>query len=539
MNSAHEGECGVSETVTGENGMVTAPHRAAAEAGAAVLAEGGNAVEAMIAMAATIAVVYPHMTGIGGDAFAVIAAPGRPPLAVEACGAAGALATRMHYEKKGYHALPTRGVDAAITVPGAVSAWQTMAEAAASLGGRMPRGDLLGDAIRRAGEGSAVTRSHARMLGEHREALAAVPGFAATFMADGKPQEAGAILRQERLADTLDRIAQAGFADFYRGDIAVALGADLEEAQAVVTRDDLRRHEARLREPLKLATADGTLYNTPPPTQGLASLIILGLFDRLKVKRGESFEHLHGLIEAAKRANAVRDRHVTDPRHGEDVTRFLDAVRLDEEARAIDMKRAGTMTPAEPKGDTVWMGAIDRKGIAVSFIQSLYWEFGSGFVSRRTGVLFQNRGASFSLDRDAVNPLMPGRKPFHTLNPAFARFNDGRAMVYGSMGGDAQPQFQSAVFTRIARFGMQPGDALAAPRWRVGRTWGSDMAGVVVEDGLDTDVLTALTRAGHELTVLPERYSDSMGHAGAVVREARGRIFGAADPRSDGAAVGG
>jgi gamma-glutamyltranspeptidase/glutathione hydrolase len=529
----------MSETVTGEKGMVTAPHRAASEAGAAVLAEGGNAVEAMIAMAATIAVVYPHMTGIGGDAFAVIAAPGRPPLAVDACGAAGALATRKRYEDKGYDTLPPRGVDAALTVPGAISAWQLMAEAATGLGGRMPRGELLGDAVRRAREGGIVTRSHARMLAEHHAALGAVPGFATTFLIDGYAPEVGAVFRQERLADTLGHIAHAGYDDFYRGDVAAELAADLDAARAPVSRDDLRRHEARLREPLKLAAADGTLYNTPPPTQGVASLILLGLFDRLQVARGESFEHLHGLIEAAKRANAVRDRFVTDPAYGEDVTRFLDPAWLDGEALTIDLKRAGALMPANPAGDTVWMGAIDRNGIAVSFIQSLYWEFGSGFVSGRTGVLFQNRGASFSLDPAALNPLMPGRKPFHTLTPGLARFRDGRTMVYGSMGGDAQPQFQAEVFTRIARFGMEPGDAVAAPRWRVGRTWGSYAPGVAVEEGLDPDVLAALERAGHDVTVLAERYSDSMGHAGAIVRTAKGRVSGAADPRSDGAAAGG
>ena len=529
----------MTETVTGEKGMVTAPHRAAAEAGAAVLAEGGNAIEAMIAMAATIAVVYPHMNGIGGDAFAVIAAPRREPLAIAGCGAAGALATRDYYEGKGYHALPTRGVDAALTVPGAVSAWQAMAEAATGLGGRMPCRELLGDAIRRAREGSTVTRSHARMLAEHREALEAVPGFAAAFLPDCKAPEAGALFRHARLADTLDRLAHAGLDDFYRGDVAAELAVDLEAARALVTRQDLRHHEARLREPLKLATVDGTLYNTPLPTQGLASLILLGLFDRLKVARGESFEHLHGLIEAAKRASAVRDRYVTDPAYGEDVSRFLTPAWLSDEAKTIDPKRAGRMTPAAPDGDTVWMGAIDRNGVAVSFIQSLYWEFGSGFVSARTGVLFQNRGASFSLDPEATNPLMPGRKPFHTLTPGLARFNDGRTMVYGSMGGDAQPQFQAAVFTRIARFGMEAGDAVGAPRWRVGRTWGSEAPGVTVEDGLDPDIVVALERAGHEVTVLAEGYSDSMGHAGAVVRTAKGRISGAADPRSDGAAVGG
>ncbi len=188
----------MNETVVGEKGMVTAPHRAAAEYGAEVLAEGGNAIEAMIAAAATIAVTYPHMNGIGGDAFFLIAEPGKPPLVIDACGAAGSLATAARYEKAGYHQIPARGPDAALTVAGAVSGWGLAAEAAASLGGRLPRRDLLADAIRRAREGIAVTRSHAQLMAEHRDALEAVPGFAAHFFVDGKPPEAGALFRQTK-----------------------------------------------------------------------------------------------------------------------------------------------------------------------------------------------------------------------------------------------------------------------------------------------------------------------------------------------------
>ena len=183
------------------------------------------------------------------------------------------------------------------------------------------------------------------------------------------------------------------------------------------------------------------------------------------------------------------------------------------------------------------MCAVDADGLAVSFIQSLYWEWGSGVVLPATGICWQNRGISFSLDPASPNPLMPGRKPFHTLNPALARFNDGRVMPYGSMGGDGQPQFQSAVFTRHARFGMELGDAIDAPRWRLGRTWGRDNVGVTLESRFDPDLVTALERAGHAVFPLKEDYSDSLGHAGAIVRRADGRLFGASDPRSDGAAV--
>ena len=526
----------MNETVVGEKGMAVAPHSAAAESAVEVMRAGGNAVEAMIAAAATIAVVYPHMHGIGGDAFFLIAEPGRLPRVIDACGGAGARATIERYSKAGYHLLPSRGPLAALTVAGAVSGWAMAMEAAASLGGRLSRRDLLGQAIGLAREGVPGSPSQWRKTIGNVDELKDVPGFAAHFLADGKAPEIGTRLVQPRLAETLDQLAHAGYGDFYRGDVAIEIAADLEEVGSPVTRDDLRRHEARLREPLSLKLDDCTLFNTPPPTQGLASLIILGLFDRLGVKRGESFDHIHGLMEATKRAFAVRDREVTDPGFGGDVKRFLETGWLDKEADAIDRRHAAPWAGGVD-GDTIYMAVIDGSGLAVSFIQSLYWEWGSGVVLPRTGIVWQNRGASFSLDPASANPLAPGRKPFHTLNPAFARFRDGRVMPYGTMGGDGQPQFQAAVFTRYARFGMELGEAIDAPRWRLGRSWGRDDAGVTLEARFDPDLITALERAGHAIVLLPDAYSDSLGHAAAIVRRADGRLFGAADPRSDGAAV--
>ncbi|MCB1486801.1 MAG: gamma-glutamyltransferase, partial [Bauldia sp.] len=480
---------------------------------------------------------YPHMNGIGGDAFFLIAEPGKPPRAIDACGRSGTLATIERYQKQGHDEIPHRGAEAALTVAGAVSGWLLASEVATALGGRIPRGELLEAAIRQAKEGSPVTRSFVSCIANDRSSLTSVPGFADHFMEDGKPPEIGALFVQERLADTLDHLARAGFADFYRGDVAAEIAVDLEEAGSYVTREDLRRQEARLTGPLSVPLADATLFNTPPPTQGLASLIILAIFDRLGVQRGESFEHIHGLIEAAKRAFEVRDREIRDPDHAGEIARYLEAGWLDEAASRIDMKRAAAWPAGNGDGDTIWMGAIDGNGLAVSFIQSLYWEFGSGIVLPGTGIVWQNRGISFSLDPRAANPLHPGRKPFHTLNPAFARFKDGRNMVYGSMGGDGQPQFQSAIFTRYARFGMEPGDAIAAPRWRWGRTWGEGTAGVEVENRFDPDLLTSLERAGHMVNVLDVPYSDGMGHAGMIIRRADGRLMGASDPRCDGEAV--
>jgi oxamate amidohydrolase len=527
----------MNETVIGEKGMIVAPHRAASEAGTEVLREGGNALEAIIAAAATISVVYPHMNSIGGDAFFLIAEPGKPVRAIDACGAAGSLASCERYRKKGYDLVPTRGADAALTVAGAVSGWSLAYEAAKGLGGRLSRRDLLGDAVGRAREGIVVTRSQSEMAAENRDDLHDAPGFAKHFLVDGKAPEIGSLLVMERLSDTLDQLAHAGFEDFYRGDIAATIAADLEELGSPVTRGDLARHEARLTTPLTLKLEDAALHNTGAPTQGLASLIVLGLFDRLGVTRGEDFDHIHGLIEATKRAFAVRDAEITDPFFVDDLKNFLEPDWLDREALRIDSQSAAPWGRAGADGDTVWMGAIDRDGLSVSFIQSIFWEYGSGVVLPRTGILWQNRGSSFSLDPRSLNPLIPGRKPFHTLNPPLARFDDGRTMTYGSMGGDGQPQFQSALFTRYARFGMELGDAIDAPRWRLGRRPGEETAELIVENRFDPDLIAALARAGHEIEVLDRDYADDMGHAGAIVRRPDGRLFGASDPRSDGAAI--
>jgi gamma-glutamyltranspeptidase/glutathione hydrolase len=530
----------MSETVAGEKGMVTAPHRAAADVGAEILRAGGNAVEAMIAMAAAIAVVYPHMTGIGGDAFWIISEPGRPPKGIDGAGRAGAKATIAAYRKKGYDAVPPRGGDAALTVAGAVSTWEMAQEIATALGGRIPRRDLLAGAVAAAADGIPVTSSFKSLAEENLEELAATHGFAAHYLVDGKVPELGARLKAEKLRDTLEHLARVGFADFYHGDVAAEIAADLEIAGSPVTRGDLIVQSASLVTPLSVEITGATVFNMPPPTQGVASLIILGLFDRLKVKRAESFEHIHGLIEATKRAWVIRDREVADPLFSGDLKPYLEPAWLDAEAELIDRRHAAPYPPGDPRGDTVWMGAIDKDGRAVSMIQSIYFEFGSGVVLPRTGMVWHNRGVGFSLDPRSHRALAPGRKPFHTLNPPLARFRDGRTMTYGSMGGDGQPQFQAAIFTRFL-LGAEPGEAIDRPRWRWGRTWGRDRGSdsvVEMESRFDPDLLIALERAGHELMILDRPYANAMGHAGMIVRRPDGRCLGASDPRSDGAAVG-
>lgn len=529
----------VNESVHASTGIVAAPHHLAAEAGREVLAEGGNAVEAALAAAAAIAVVYPHMNHLGGDGFWLIREPSGKVRYIEACGFAAAGATIAHYRDLGYDALPTRGPLAALTVPGAVSGWAAAGAIARAHGGRMSLPRLLERAVHHAREGVAVSASQARLSAEKKAELETVPGFAAAFLPDGKVPEAGALQRQPRLADTLDHLGRAGLRDFYEGDISRELAADLEQIGSPLRRADLAAYGAIERAPLKVKVGAATVYNAPPPTQGIASLLILALFSRLGVNRAEGFEHLHGLIESTKRAFMIRDKVVCDFDHvPEDLAALLADARLDQEAGAIDARQALPWPRPAQKGDTIWLGAADKSGLAVSYIQSIFFEFGSGCVLPATGVLMQNRGASFSLDPKALNPLVPGRRPFHTLNPALAVLGDGRVMAYGTMGGEGQPQTQAAVFSRHALFGVPLGEAIARPRWLLGRTWGSSVTNLRLENRFDPDLVDRLRRAGHDLEVLAEPFSDTMGHAGVVIIHKDGHLEGAHDPRADGGAAG-
>ena len=524
-------------TLSAVGGMHVAPHHLAAQAGRDVLREGGNAIEAMVAAAAAIAVVYPHMNAIGGDGFWLIHEPGKPPVAIDACGSAAGLATRDFYA--GDSVIPPRGPKAALTVAGTIGGWAKALEVAAPWGQALPLSRLLSDAIHHAEKGVPVTAGQSELTAQKLPGLKDVPGFADAFLVNGAPPPAGYLLRQPALANTLRTLVEHGLDDFYRGSIAELMARELQSLGSPLRQSDFAAYAAQLVQPLAVRLADATVYNLPPPTQGLAALMILGLFDRLGVKEGESFAHLHGLVEATKRAFRVRERVVTDPRRlPADPQSFLTAGSLDALAAEIDPTRALPWPDPAAAGDTIWMGAVDAQGRAVSFIQSVYWEFGSGVVLRDTGVTLQNRGSSFSLDPRALNVLEPGRKPFHTLNPSLAHFDDGRVMPYGTMGGEGQPQTQAAVFTRYARFGQTLQQAITAPRWLLGRTWGDVSTSLKLESRFDPTLIQALKDAGHQVELLPEAYSDTMGHAGALVRHSDGLIEGAADPRSDGLVAG-
>jgi len=519
-------------TPRGTQGMVVAPHHLAAQAGLAVLREGGNAVEAMVAAASTVAVVYPHMNSIGGDNFWLIAEPAKAPVAIMACGGAGERATADFY--RGHSSIPPRGPLAANTVAGAISGWDAALAVSKRWGGRLPLSRILADAISYGRHGAPVTVSQHKNTTAKLPELKDVPGYAGQFLVNGQPPAVASLFRQPRLAATLERLARAGLDDFYRGETAAANAAELARVGSPVTAADLRAHRAVETAPLRVDLRCGVVYNVPPPTQGLASLMILGVFDRLGCAEAEGFRFLHGLVESTKQAFLVRDRVVTDPAYmTDDPAGFLTDSRLAEMAGRIDPQRALPWPAPAQGGDTVWLGVVDGQGRAVSLIQSIYWEFGSGVVLGDTGVLWQNRGVSFSLSETALNVLRPGRKPFHTLNPAMAQLGDGRLMVYGTMGGEGQPQTQAAIFARHVLFGQELQAAVTAPRWLLGRTWGAASTNLKLESRFDPSVIEALRKAGHDVEVMAP-FTDIMGHAGGIVRHPSSVLEGAADPRGDG-----
>ena len=519
-------------TARSARGMVVSPHHLASQAGLDVLKDGGDAVAAAVAVAACLAVVYPHMTGIGGDGFWLIAEPDGQTRAIDACGRSATKAALPLYA--GLASIPRRGPLAANTVAGTISGWAAALENSRA---PPPLARLLRDAIHYADAGTFVTCNWAAVAAT--AGLRAQPGaYVDFFEPEGRPLREGERLTQRALASTLRQLADEGLDSFYRGDLAQVIAAELAALGSPLGLEDFREHAVARPQALSISLAGARLFNTAPPTQGLASLLILALFDRLRLDRREpegGFAHIHGLVEATKQAFLIRDAHVGDPAWMTLKPQALldDAAALDAMAARIDPQRALPWPQPASGGDTTWFAAIDSEGRAASVIQSVYFEFGSGVVLPRTGIVWQNRGASFRLAEGGWNALKPRRKPFHTLNPALARFEDGRLMAYGTMGGEGQPQTQAAVFTRYSHFGVPLQQAITAPRWLLGRAWGDPSATLKLEDRFEPSLYEQLRAAGHAVELVAP-FETMMGHAGAIVRHSDGSLEGASDPRSDG-----
>lgn len=532
-------------------GIVTSPNYLASQAGLEILRKGGTAVDAAIATASTLAVVYPQMCTLGGDNFWLIYNAKTGELkALNASGRSGEKATIDFYKSKGVSKIPSRGYLAANTVPGVVSGWGAAYEYSKE-GMKSPLRwkDLLASATDYADKGFPVSTSLAFWSkintnpgdSEFRN-LQRFDAFRKTYLhPDGSPYTVGQVMRLPELAGTLRRLADKGSKEFYTGDIAKRIVADLQANGGMLTLSDFAAHKADWVKPIYADYRGYKAANFPPNTQGMASLEILNVLNNFDVKAmGEgTADYYHALIEATKEAFADRDKYLSDPDFVKIPLDYLLSPQhgKDQAARIRMDKAAEKLTPLDPKGDTIWLGVVDSDGNAVSLIQSIYHDFGSAIVAGGTGVLLQNRGSFFSLDPNHVNHLEPRKRTFHTLNPAMLLKNGKPFLVYGTMGGEGQPQTQAAIVTRVVDFGMTPQEAISAPRLLYGRTWGAASNDLKLEGRIPKNVVDELHRRGHPVRSV-EDYTDTMGHAGAIlVDQTSGVLQGATDPRGDGLAA--
>ncbi len=512
--------------------LVTTPHPDATYAGLAILRAGGNAIEAALAAAAMLCVVYPHMTGLGGDACWLVARDGAEPLGILGIGqAAAARPPNM--------GLALRGPAAAFTTAGAVDSWRLAHRfSRESWAGALDWPAVLGPAIARAEEGYAVTQSQAFWHKSHREELDCQPGFKEAFKCGDGGLETGSSQRQSALAATLTQIAESGPRSFYEGPLATRLAAGLRAAGSVLTQADLKATRAAYVTPLAVPYRHGEAFNLPPPTQGVTALQILRLLNRFDIPRAprDDTRYYVLLIEAIKTALADRNRFVADPAFVPvPVHTMLGRAPPADEVTGTDT--LDTEHPART-GDTVWVGVRDPAGGSVSLIQSLFFDFGSGVVVGDTGVLWHNRGAAFSTASGHPNAWAPGKRPLHTLSPALYRKNSKVRAIYGSQGGDGQPQALAHILTRLVDFGLDPLAALAGPRIHVGPTFLDSRKGIKIESDAGARVIGDLQQFGYPIEIV-SALNAGTGQAGAItINESGNLLLGAHDPRSEGLCLG-
>jgi len=538
--------------VRAERGMIATPHYLASATGLETLRRGGSAVDAAIAANAVLCVAYPHMAGLGGDAFFLIQSRGSDVEALNASGPAAALASRDYYRERGYNdAIPSRGPLAALTVPGAVEGWR----AAHERHGKLSWQSLFDDAIRLARDGVAVARSLEEWLAKDVPVLQGHPDAARQFLPGGSAPREGDRLRNAGLARSFEVLASQGARDgFYEGEIAERMCSAISSDDSPLRPDDFATFHAEWVQPLSTSYRGLDAWEFPPNTQGFAALEILNILEGYDIDAfGDgTADYYHHAAEAVKVALADRDAWVTDPNYLDiPLDRLTSKDFADERRALIRPEQAMVMEDVAPglnpqglrgsdgaEGDTCYVCVVDDDGLAVSLIQSIYHDFGSGVVAGDTGIIPQNRGSFFSLDDNHVNRLEPGKRTFHTLIPALLTRDGSTELVYGAMGGEGQPQTHAALVTRLVDFGYDVQQAIEAPRWLMGRTWGTQSKDLSLEGRVSDGVIRELERRGQPVKMLAD-WDDNMGHAQAIrVDSAGGFLEGGADPRGDGFALG-
>lgn len=516
--------------VIAENGMAATSHPLATASALDILRQGGNAVDAALAASATLVVVEPHMTGIGGDCFVILAEPDGSVHGLNGSGRAPAGADAARLRAEGFAAMPEFGPHS-VTVPGAIKAWETLH----ARFGALPFDRLFADAIRYAGEGYAV---HARVAADwagQASELAGDDGASRHYLVDGKAPALGSRHRIPALATTLRRIASEGASAFYEGEIAAEIASTVRAKGGTLSEDDLAGVTADWVELISTPYAGYDILEIPPNGQGITALILLNVMDRLGAGSlgPDSAERYHLQIEAARLAYSVRDHMVADPRAmtvspatllSRHYTAAL-AERFDPARRNPDIT-----PPKVPVSDTVYLTVVDRDRRAVSFINSVYDSFGSRIVTPKSAIALQNRGACFTLREGHPNEYGPSKRPMHTIIPAMAMKNGRPAISFGVMGGAYQPMGHAHVFSNLADHGMDPQQALDHARL----FWGEDHV-LEAEAGIPGEVRASLADKGHALRAAAKPHG---GGQVIVIDEKNGFLIGGSDPRKDGLALG-
>jgi gamma-glutamyltranspeptidase len=523
------------------HGLVASPHYLASQAGVDILKKGGSAVDAAIATNAVLNVVYPHMCGIGGDAFWLIFDAGKEDLAfLNASGRSPYGANTDYFKKSGMSSIPLRGL-LPVTVPGAVDGWFE----AHSRYGKLSMPHLLEPAIGYAREGYPITHIFSFKIHEAAPELSRFPTSKNLFLPGGKVPKPGELLINRGLANSLEKIAHEGRDVFYEGEIARKIVKFSEENGGLLSEKDFEDTKSTWGKPISTTYRDYTVFETAPNSQGLAALMILNLLEEYDLSSlvYQSPDHLHLMIEAKKVAFADRNRYVSDP----DLVKIPVDELLSKEYAArrrslIRQDRAADATAISPGNfgrDTIYLCVVDESGNAVSLIQSLYFSFGSAVVAGDTGILLQNRGAYFSLDGNHVNCLQPHKRTFHTLMASMT-FKKGKPyMIFGTSGADGQPQTHVQVMTSVFDFGLNIQSAIEAPRWLSGRRLVNQPEGSLTLEGrFSVKVVEELRKRGHQVNVVEDWSSDMGCSHGIIIHPENGLRMGGSDPRSDGAAIG-
>jgi gamma-glutamyltranspeptidase/glutathione hydrolase len=489
--------------VAGTEAAVVSDHPLASAAGADVLKRGGNAVDAAITMAAVLAVVRPHMNGVGGDAFMLMhQASTRKTFALNGSGRAGSKATPAFFAERKLTEVPSTGI-LSVSVPGAVAAWSD----ALQRFGTISLAQALGPAIHYAENGFPMSERLAADFAEESRKIGRDPELARIFMPGGKPAAVGTLLKQPELAATLRAIAKDGPDVLYRGTLAKQIVAFTEKEGGLLTAEDLASHRSTWSDPIATDYRGFRVLAFPPNTQGvtlLQSLAAAGQFD-LATLGHNTDAYLHTLVGISTLAYEDRDRYIADPEFAKvPMDRLLSAEHAKIIADSVRRSsRALAPTPVRPApdgtGDTVYLCVVDKDGNTVSYIQSLFAAFGSGRMVPGTGITLHNRGSLYSLDASHPNIVAPRKRPFHTLSPAMVLNADGSVyMALGSPGGDGQPQTIMQMLNNVILFGMTPQRAVEAPRFRAYQN-----GRVSMEPGPADSVLTSLRARGYMVNVRP------------------------------------